>query len=65
MGAAIARRLRAAEIVGDVRPSEKITFAEMHDSGVRGILVYCADYRCSQPFNQRNRETALGRSFCL
>jgi hypothetical protein len=25
----------------------KITFAEMRDSGVRGILVYCADYRCS------------------
>ena len=26
---------------------EKITFAEMRDMGVRGILVYCADYRCS------------------
>jgi hypothetical protein len=25
----------------------KITFAEMRDSGVRGILVYCSDYRCS------------------
>jgi hypothetical protein len=25
----------------------KITFAEMRDMGVRGILVYCADYRCS------------------
>jgi hypothetical protein len=25
----------------------KITFAEMRDSGVRGILVYCTDYRCS------------------
>jgi hypothetical protein len=25
----------------------KITFAEMRESGVRGILVYCADYRCS------------------
>ena len=25
----------------------KITFGEMRESGVRGILVYCADYRCS------------------
>jgi len=25
----------------------KITFAEMRNSGVRGILVYCSDYRCS------------------
>ena len=28
------------------RPT-KITFAEMRDMGVRGILIYCADYRCS------------------
>jgi hypothetical protein len=26
---------------------QKITFAEMRDSGVRGVLVYCSDYRCS------------------
>ena len=26
---------------------QKITFAEMRDSGVRGLLVYCADYRSS------------------
>jgi hypothetical protein len=25
----------------------KITFAEMRNSGVRGILVYCRDYRCT------------------
>jgi hypothetical protein len=25
----------------------KITFAETRDMGVRGILVYCADYQCS------------------
>jgi hypothetical protein len=24
--------------------SQKITFAEMRDMGVRGVLVYCADY---------------------
>jgi hypothetical protein len=29
------------------RPT-KITFGEMRDMGVRGVLVYCADYRCSQ-----------------
>jgi hypothetical protein len=28
------------------RPT-KITFAEMRDIGVRGVLIYCADYRCS------------------
>src|SRR5712672_4340613 len=26
---------------------QKITFGEMRAAGVRGILVYCADYRCS------------------
>jgi len=26
---------------------EKITFAEMRESDVRGLLVYCADYRCN------------------
>jgi hypothetical protein len=25
----------------------KITFAQMRSSGVRGILVYCSDYKCS------------------
>jgi hypothetical protein len=24
---------------------QKITFAEMRDMGVRGVLIYCADYR--------------------
>jgi hypothetical protein len=28
------------------RPT-KITFAELRASGVRGLLVYCAAYRCS------------------
>jgi hypothetical protein len=26
----------------------KITFGEMREMGVRGLLVYCADYRCSR-----------------
>jgi hypothetical protein len=26
---------------------QKITFAEMRDMGVRGVLIYCADYKCS------------------
>jgi hypothetical protein len=33
-------------IMGSGRP-QKITFAEMRSSGVRGVLVYCSDYRCS------------------
>jgi hypothetical protein len=28
------------------RPT-KITCGEMRDMGVRGVLVYCADYRCA------------------
>jgi hypothetical protein len=27
---------------------QKITFAEMRESGARGLFVYCADYRCCQ-----------------
>jgi hypothetical protein len=26
---------------------QKITFGEMRSSGVRGLLIYCADYHCS------------------
>jgi len=26
---------------------EKITFGEMRAGGVRGVIVYCADYTCS------------------
>jgi hypothetical protein len=26
---------------------QKITFGEMRGAGVRGILIYCADYHCS------------------
>jgi hypothetical protein len=31
----------------EVDRPEKITFAEMRDMGVRGLLVFCADYRCA------------------
>jgi hypothetical protein len=27
---------------------QKITFAEMRASGVRGLLIYCSDYHCSR-----------------
>ena len=30
----------------DVRTA-KITFGEMRTSGVRGVLIYCSDYKCS------------------
>jgi hypothetical protein len=26
---------------------QKITFAEMRDMGVRGVVIYCQDYKCS------------------
>jgi hypothetical protein len=26
---------------------QKITFGEMRESGIRGVLICCADYRCS------------------
>ena len=26
---------------------QKITFGEMRQAGVRGVLVYCSDFRCS------------------
>jgi len=26
---------------------QKITFGELRDMGVRGVLVYCADFQCS------------------
>jgi hypothetical protein len=26
---------------------QKITLGQMRQSGVRGLLVYCADYKCS------------------
>jgi hypothetical protein len=32
---------------------EKITFGQMRSSGVRGILVYCADYHSAILSNQR------------
>ena len=27
--------------------NQKITFGEMREMGVRGLLVYCSDYQCS------------------
>jgi hypothetical protein len=26
---------------------QKITFGEMRESDVRGVLIYCSDYHCS------------------
>jgi hypothetical protein len=26
---------------------QKITFGEMRSTGVRGLLIYCSDYKCS------------------
>jgi hypothetical protein len=38
------------DLIGEMMSAmtpQKITFAEMRDSSVRGFLIYCADYRCS------------------
>jgi hypothetical protein len=29
-------------------PRQKITFGEMRAGGVRGLLIYCADYHCDK-----------------
>ena len=29
------------------RRQQKITLGEMRSSGVRGLLIYCSDYKCS------------------
>ena len=34
--------------------AQKITFAEMRESSVRGIIVYCADYRSSHRGQRRS-----------
>ena len=39
---------RGDQVFPDGRPPQKITFAEMRAAGVRGVLIYCRDYRCSQ-----------------
>jgi len=26
---------------------QKISFADMRDMGVRGLLIYCTDFKCS------------------
>ena len=39
--------VRPAESWGMTARPEKITFAQMRNSGVRAILVYCSDYACS------------------
>jgi len=38
--------IEAMALAKPVRP-QKITFADMRAQGVRGLVVYCADYRCS------------------
>ena len=31
----------------EVSRQQKITFGEMRASGVRGLLIYCSDFRCN------------------
>ena len=32
---------------------QKITFGEMRATGIRGLLVYCRDYKCSHMIEDR------------
>jgi hypothetical protein len=40
-------QLRRRYAIADAMRPQKITFGEMREMGVRGVLVYCADYTCS------------------
>jgi hypothetical protein len=33
--------------MAELTRQQKIIFGEMRASGVRGVLVYCSDYKCS------------------
>ena len=33
--------------MGSLNRPQKITLGEMREMGVRGLLVYCSDYKCS------------------
>jgi hypothetical protein len=35
-----------AVLVAVTERPQKITFGEMRESGVRGLVIYCADYHC-------------------
>jgi hypothetical protein len=36
--------------------AQKITFGEMRESGVRGVLIYCSDYKV-QPLDRCQRRS--------
>ena len=42
---------------------QKITFGEMRAAGVRRLLVYCSDYKCSvvREFDTSRKDTYWGR----
>ena len=42
-----AREERMASSNSEVTNPQKITFGEMRASGVRDVLIYCRDHRCS------------------
>jgi hypothetical protein len=48
----------------EVSRQQKITFEEMRASGVRGVLVYCSDYRCSHSIAICPRAACGARSSC-
>ena len=35
---------------------QKISFAQMRNNGVRGLLIYCSDYKCSHLITDPRRD---------
>jgi hypothetical protein len=44
---------------------QKITLGEMRASGVRGLLIYCSDFRCSLSTEITGDSRLSGRSLSL
>jgi hypothetical protein len=53
--------MEAMALAKPVRP-QKITFADMRAHGVRGWLIYCADYWCSHSSAPQTTATFLAQA---
>jgi hypothetical protein len=42
---------------------QKITLGEMRAMGIRGLLIYCSDYKCSHNVEISAKENLLGVAF--
>jgi hypothetical protein len=51
---------RRSGLVAVMERPQKITFGEMRESGVRGLLIYCADYHLQPLDSDQRRSTTSG-----